>query len=344
MGRSFGIAVCSFALLLAPGAARTTEGRSVPLLGPPTPQSSPQTAAGGIEEQARQIISDSLADTNPQIRANAVEVVAATRSLPLMAQVHKLLADEVIPVRFAAALAVGDLAYTPAKNEIIGLLKDPNPNIKVAACYAISHLGSPEYYTALCNAAASEDQTVRANVALLLGKSGRKEGLQLLYRTLQRTDSEDKVILQATESIAMLKDRQIYPKLWTQLISVYADDRVIGIRAMGALGTEEARNALATMLDDPVPEVRLAAAEQLGRLGTPVGEPAVLAIIDKKVDTDADPQSQERIKVLTALAIGEIGTPTATKRLPSLMHDSAKVVRLAAAKAVLRAAAKKSES
>mgnify|MGYP001110137148 CR=1 FL=1 len=53
--------------------------------------------------------------------------------------------------------------------------------------------------------------------------------------------------------------------LWTRLISAYADDRVMGIRAMGALGTPEAKNALTTMLDDPVPEVRLAAAEQVGR-------------------------------------------------------------------------------
>ena len=91
---------------------------------------------------------------------------------------------------------------------------------------------------------ASSDQTVRANAALLLGKSGKQEGIRFLYWTLQRNDSSDKVVLQAAEAIAMLRrSRESTRKLWTRLISTYADDRVIGIRAMGALGTEEAKNA-----------------------------------------------------------------------------------------------------
>jgi len=320
------------------------QARSVPLLSPPTAQPSPPTATGELPNQARQIISDCLADTNPQIRANAVEVVATTQDPLLMPLVRKLLADDVMPVRFAAALAVGDLEYGQARDEIVRLLSDPNPNIKLAASYAIARLGSPEYYKVLCNSVASEDQTVRANAALLLGRSRRQEGLPYLYRTLQRSDSADKVVLQAAEAIAMLGDRQIYPKLWTRLISAYADDRVIGIRAMGALGTEEARNALITMLDDAVPEVRLAAAEQLGKLGCPTGEPEVLEIVDKYPNTDGDPQSQDRIKILTALAIGEIGTPPVTKHLPGLLRDPSKPVRLAAAKAVLRSARKRASS
>ena len=150
---------------------------------------------------------------------------------------------------------------------------------------------------------------MRANAALLLGKSGKQEGIRYLYWTLQRSDSADKVVLQAAEAIAMLRDKRIYEPLWTRLISAYADDRVIGISAMGALGTEEARNALITMLDDPVPEVRLAAAEQLGRLGDPIGEPEVLEVIEKNLVAGMDPQGRERVKMLTALAIGEIATP-----------------------------------
>lgn len=343
MRRFFEIAALTFALLLA--VPQLAWSRSVPQLSPPTVQSQPQMpAADSLQGQARRIVADCLSDANPQVRANAVEVAATTRDLLLMPTVRKLLADEVIPVRFAAVLAVGDLQYGQARDEIARLLNDPNPNIKIAACYAIARLGDSQYYKVLCNAVDSEDQTVRANAALLLGKSGRQEGLRFLYAVMQRSDSADKVVLQAAESIAMLKDRQIYPKLWTRLISAYADDRVIGIRAMGALGTEEARNAIATMLDDAVPEVRLAAAEQLGKLGNLTGEREVLAILDKNPGSDADPEGQARIKILTALAIGEIGTPAATKRLPGLLRDQSRLVRLAAAKAVLRSAAKRAGS
>jgi HEAT repeat protein len=157
---------------------------------------------------------------------------------------------------------------------------------------------------------------------------------------LRRSDSTDKVVLQAAEAIAMLKDQRIYSKLWTRLISAYADDRVVGIQAMGALGTPEARNALTTMLNDPVAEIQLAAAEQLGRLGDPTGEPQVLRILTKNLAADMAPQDQERIKVLAAMAIGEIATPGLMRHLPPLLRDPSKVVRLGAAKAVLRSTAK----
>jgi HEAT repeat protein len=329
-------AVLSIAMLLAFGCEQTARPPQSPApFAPATP------AGGDLPAQAKQIISDGLADANPQIRANAVEAVASTRALGLMPGVQKLLADKVAPVRFAAAVAVGDLAYAPAKDAVGPLLNDPNPNVQLGAFYAISRLGQPELYQEICKAVASSDQTVRANAALLLGKSGNKDGIRFLYWTLQRDDSSDMVVLQAAEAIATLGDRRIYRKLWTGLISKYADDRVLGIRAMGALGTDEAKSAIFTLLDDPVPEVRLAAAEQLGKLGESGGEDEVLAVFEKNLMADMDAQGQQRTKTLAALAIGEIGTDSLARYLPQLLQDPSKVVRLAAAKAVLRRDLKK---
>jgi HEAT repeat protein len=293
-----------------------------------------------MQIRAYQVVMNGLADPEPQIRANAIEVVASTGSVRLMPQVQKLLADPIVPVRFAAALAMGDLQYALARDDVARLLADSNLNVQIAAAYALTRAGQSEYYKDICNAVASTDQTVRANAALLLGKSGHPEGLRFLYWAVQRDDSADKVVLQATESIAMLRDQRIYPKLLAQLISGYADDRVLGIRSMGALGTDEAKNALITMLDDKVPEVRLAAAEQLGRLGEPIGEPNVLEVFEKNLLAGMDAQGQERLKRFAACAIGEIGTEPLVRYLPQLLQDpSSKTVRLAAAKAVLRRAA-----
>lgn len=319
-----------FAMLLVWGCEQTSRPQMASTDAPPV------FAGGDLSGPARQIVLNGLADPDPQIRANAVEVVATTGQALLMPRVHKLLSDEAVPVRFLAIVAAGDLEYGPARNDVARLLEDPNPNIKIAAAYATMKFGRPEYYQVISNAVASTDQTVRANAALLLGKSGKQEGLRFLYWTLQREDSGDKVILQAAESIAMLHDPRIYPKLWTRLISAYADDRVIGIWAMGALGTEQAKNALITMLDDPVPEVRLAAAEQLGKLGDPIGEEEVLEVFEAGLMKGLDAQGQERIKMRAALAIGEIGTERLKKHLPPLLQDVSKRVRLAAAKAALR--------
>lgn len=292
------------------------------------------------QSQAGQIVLEGLTDTNPQIRANAVEVVVTTKQVRFMPQVVKLLRDEAVPVRFLAVMAVGDLEYSPARNEVGQTLNDPNPNIKMVAAYTMMKLGDPKFYKVFRDQVTSEDQTVRANAALLLGKTDQKDALRFLYWALQRPDSADKVVLQALESIAMQHDERIYPKLWSRLISAYADDRLLGIRAMGALGTEQAKNAIITMLDDNILEVRIAAAEQLGRLREPIGQAKVAEVFDKNLLADMDPEGQYRVKVLAALAIGEIGSPSLSKRLPQLLRDPSVPVRLAAAKAVLRLAAR----
>jgi len=302
--------------------------------------STPAPTSGDPQAQAAQIVFEALADADPQVRANAVEVVATTKQIRFMPQVQRMLQDEAIPVRFLAIMAVGDLEYTAARNEVAPLLNDPNPNIKMAAAYAMMKLGETEYYKVFRDQVTSEDQTVRANAALLLGKSGRKDAVRFLYWVLRRPDSSDKVVFQALESIAMQRDERIFRTLWAKLISGYADDRLLGVRAMGALGTEQARNAIITMLDDGIMEVRLAAAEQLGKLGEPIGEAKVAEVFEKNLLADMDAESQQRAKILTALAIGEIGSEPLSRRLPPLLRDPSKPVRLAAAKAVYRYMAK----
>ena len=288
--------------------------------------------------EAFQVIQQGLADPDPQVRANAIEVVAATKQITLMPKVQRLLTDEVVPVKFLAILAVGDLQYTLAKSEVQRLLKDENENVRIAAAYAMTKFGHPEYLTVFRNTIASEDQTVRANAALLLGKSGHENALGLLYWALQRKDSSDKVRFNAVEAIAVLGDERILPKLWAIVYSGYADDRIMGIRAMGTLGTPQAKDVLITKLDDDVLEVRLAAAEQLGKFGDPIAEPEVLEVFTKNLTAGLDNKDLERIKVLTALAIGQIRTDSLKKFLPQLLKDQSKFVRIAAAKAVFQCA------
>jgi HEAT repeat protein len=122
------------------------------------------------------------------------------------------------------------------------------------------------------------------------------------------------------------------------LISAYADDRVCGIRAMGALGTTQARDSLSTMLKDDLTEVRLVAAEQLGNLGDIAGEKVVIDALTKDTANAQDQEAKARIQTLAALAIGQIRTPTLKKFLPELLKSEFQFARLAAAKAVFQCA------
>jgi hypothetical protein len=148
--------------------------------------------------------------------------------------------------------------------------------------------------------------------------------------------SGDKVRFQVLEARARLGDEEVLQRLWAVVYSAYADDRILGIRAIGALGTPRARDILVTKLDDAVLEVRLAAAEQLGKLGDKTGEPEVLEVFEKNLAAGPDKQASERVNVLAALAIGQIRTPALTKYLPPLLKNESKYVRIAAAKAVFQ--------
>lgn len=290
-----------------------------------------------LKPQAIQIIQEGLADDDPRIRAKAIEVVADTRQIRLMSKVQHLLRDDFVPVRFSAALAVGDTKYYLAKNPVEHLLKDPDENVRIAAAYAMTRLDSADKFKLILKAARSKNQKVRANATILLGKSGDQSALKPLYTVLRDKDSDYKVRLQAVQAIAGLGDRRIYPKVWTMLISAYADDRVMGISAMGALGTTQAKDTLITMLSDDILEVRLAAAEQLGMLGNSTGEPEVLDVFKKKkLTAGLDDEDLERVNMRTALAIGQIGTASLTGFLPRLLNDRSKTVRTAAAKAVFQ--------
>ncbi|MDD5458337.1 MAG: HEAT repeat domain-containing protein [Phycisphaerae bacterium] len=284
--------------------------------------------------QAEKIIDLALSDTDPRIRANAVEVIASTKKVEYYPRMTAMLKDPIVPVRFAAAVAIGDTGYSQTKEIIKKLLEDPDHNVRIAAGFALAKFGSSEGFNILGQAIIDKDQTVRANATQLLGKTGDTRALKPLNWVLKDADSDDKVRFQAVEAMARLGDESVFTKLWAMLISTYADDRAMGVRGMGALGTRKAKDVLYTVLDDDVAEVRLIAAEQLGMLGDTVGAPQVLEILQGKLPPHLDEEGIERIRVLAALATGEIATSDLTDFLPKLLADNSKFVRLAAAKAV----------
>jgi HEAT repeat protein len=288
------------------------------------------------QSEAKHVMDEALADNDPVARVNAIEVVGTTGRVDFMPKVQRLLKDQTPPVRFAACLAVGDLQYAPAKMVLAPLLKDEDANVIAAASYAMGKLGSAELFQVVRKAAESKDQTVRANAVFLLGKIGDQRELNLLKTVQDDQYSSDKVRFQVLEARARLGDEEVLKRLWALAFSAYADDRAIAIRAIGALGTARVKEILGTKLDDIVLEVRLVAAEQLGRLGDKTGETEVLAVFEKSLTSGLDKEAGERVNVLTALAIGQIRTAALTKYLPQLLKNESKYVRIAAAKAVFQ--------
>jgi HEAT repeat protein len=284
------------------------------------------------EQQAYRVITESLNDEVAVIRSNAIEVISETGSRNYMPFLRKMLSDESVAVRFAAAVAIGDMKYSSAAYEVKQLMRDRDANARIAAAYAIAKLGNKRTSELIEAALNSEDQTLRANAAMLLGKLGDKSKVAKLYKTLYDDNSSDRVKINAMEAIARLGEEQIYNRLWSLLISKHPDDKVMGIRAMGQLNTEESRDAIITMISDEMWEVRLTAAEELARLGNPTGEPEVIEYFEEACGS-ADERTVANF--IATMSIGYIGSEELNNYLPERLESESKSVRLAAAQSVL---------
>jgi HEAT repeat protein len=285
-----------------------------------------------LRPRAMEILRASLKHSNPYIRNNAIETAVETKQKELMAEIVRLMGDSAVAVRFSAVTGAGDMLCFGCEQDVRKRLTDLDENVRVAAAYSLMKLNYPEFHSQLRAAVESDDQTVRANAVLLLGKAGNRDDLDLLYKVMRSESSDELVKIQAVDSIARLKDVRLYrSKLWALLISKYADDRVMGIRGMGALGTLEAKNAVITMLADDVTEVRLCAAEQLGRLGDRSGREEVAKFLGKSPDLN----QPDVATLLSVMAIGRIGTPELAAYLPKAMESRSEMVRLTAAQSVL---------
>lgn len=295
-----------------------------------------QADVSGLVNQANNIIFAVLQNPNPQYKPAAIEVAGETRRAEFMPIIERLVTDNYIPVRFAAAIALADNNCRTARQNILLLLKDKDPNPRLAAAYALYKFGDKSKFDMLLEGLKSTDMVLRSNAAYLLGKTGNTKAIKPLWDALRASGSSDGVKIQSIEALARLKDEKVYPKIWAMLINTNSDDKVYGVEAMGYFGTEKARGAIISVLSDPIPEIRLAAARQLGKLGDPSAEKEVLDIINDDIAGKMTTNDAERINILTALAIGEIKSSSLTAFLPKLLNDRSVIVRIATAKAVFQ--------
>ena len=292
----------------------------------------PSVSVNSLKPKALAIIKQQLNDPSAYLRSHAIEVAAETGQKQFMPQILERLSDPIVAVRFAAAVAVGDMHCIPCEKNLLPLLNDANENVRIAASYSLLRLGNSKSKDVLYQGLNSPNETVRGNSVFLVGKLGNQGDLELLYQVLHDDQAVESIKFQAVESIAKLGDLEIYrSKIWPMLISKYADDRVMGIRAMGALGSYEAEVAVQTMLQDDLVEVRLTAAEQLGRMNDDSGRQEVIKYFESKPDMDESKMANQ----MAVLAIGRIGGKELECRLEGLLTSKSKLIQLSSAQSVL---------
>jgi len=277
-------------------------------------------------------IAQALRSPDPLIRSHGLEAIrdaGATRYNPDIVQA---LSDSDSRVRFAAALAVGELKLSEAHAKLLSMAEDPSINVRVAVRFALHRLGDTRLSHDLETYAAwTADARVRGNTAMVLGMLGEPSGVKLLK--VLRTDAEvpDGVAVrqEASEALWRLGDEDGLKDLVAMTLSKYPDDRIIGYLGLAMPRDTTIRQHVRAGLvsEKDWPEVPLAAARAMGMLGSDEGY--VIA-------QEGAASSDARQRALAALAFGAIGRSDSQEILRKLLADPDDKVRISAATAILQ--------
>lgn len=291
-------------------------------------------------------------DQSPQTRANAMEALAQTvagRSGRLFVQA---LGDESPAVRFAAAMAVGDVGHAPAKAPLLKMAADknvePDRRVLCAVICALHSLGDDTHAGELGKLLFDREAEVRANAALVMGKMGEPSAIGPL-KTLLGDEQNTMVELQVVESLALLGDPACTMRLEAYSKRPFLDERLVAISALARVRSQRAVPVLRELLGQRNPlRVRVAAAGALGRLGQFEQEgfdlcmraardpQAVLAPpgtrgAGKNVPAEASALAHE-----AAISLGWMRNQQAVSVLHPLLSSPDGSVRVAAAMSILR--------
>lgn len=305
---------------------------------------------------ARTVLLQAADDQEATTRSHAVEALAASLGADAGAVFAQCLADDNPMVRFAAALAIGDVKYKPALETLEKMARhkkdeparaEPDKRVFCAVIYALYRLGNDDHAGELGKLLFDKEREVRMDAALVMGKMGEPSAIGPL-NTLVSNEQDDGVKIQATESLALLGDSRSTEVIEAYTKGYFLDLRLVAIPAMAKVGGRRAPRALKDLVHPRQPvRVRVAAAGGLAQLGQvdPTGyqlalrslrEPkVVLSEASKKSSRVADTDAGS-LRCLAALSLGWMKQEQAVNDLHPLLRHKDGPVRVSAALSILR--------
>jgi HEAT repeat protein len=279
-----------------------------------------------LRELSRKEIREAFASSDPLIRANAIEAAQDTFT-PAEAQdmVAAGLKDQEAIVRFASAMAVGEMPLRPLGNLLWGMIYDDSPKVRIGVRFALHKLGDTRLSHDFEKTALDPDPRVREDTAFALGLLGEKSGIKVLQH--MQSDPDGGVRIAVAEAMWRLGDERGLEVLEAGSVSQFLDDRMLSIMGLAGPKDQRVEEVLRARLTDDYIEIPLVAARAMGQLGLDDGYTVAMNSLHS-----TDP----RQRYLAALALGAIGRSDAQTALAPLLKDADARVRLAAATALLQ--------
>lgn len=277
-----------------------------------------------LRDAAGKELQRDLHANDAEIRAHAIEALQRTGTAE-PAEVIAALSDREALVRYASCLAAGQMQLTAAHDQLLRLVDDSDPAVRVTARYALHRIHDYRYSHDLEQLSRDPLPQVRGTTAMVLGMIGDPTGLKILRS--MRVDPHPAVRQQASAAMWQLHSTLGRDDLISWTLSRYPDDEMFGFLALSQPHDRTVIQHVRVGLVSDWPEVSLVAARGMGMLGSDEG----YAIATKGAESvDA------RQRLEAALAFGAIGRSDAQNQLRKLLSDPATNVRIAAAEAILQ--------
>ena len=273
--------------------------------------------------EARATLMRLVQSSAPTSRAHAIEALAETVGIQAGYVFERALADRNPMVQFAAAMAVADVKYAPARAELGKMADQAGPDKRVysAVIYALHNLGDDTYTSDLARLLFHREKEVRADAAMIMGKMRDRSGINLL-KTLLEEEQDPSVQMQIHESLAVLGEELSGRLLEAYTKTQFLDERLLAVMALGRIDTSDGPSILRDLLHRDKGTVAVAAAGSLARVGQVDEDGYRLCIeslrqpqkvLEKAVGNSRLPTDVEiaTLQRLAAMSLGWMGRPEA---------------------------------
>lgn len=302
------------------------------------------------EVDARTVLLQSVHSNNPLTRMHAIEAIARTMGAKEGRVLMQGLNDPVVGVRYAAAMAVGDVTCRSAIPRLVEIVENPKSDQRVvaAAVYALHRMGDNRYTGQLAILLHSELDEGRSAAATVMGKMTETSAIGPL-KSMLADEKAPAVRLAIVEALARLGDKRSQQMLESFSKQYFLDLRLAVVPTIGELRVAGASRILRQLLGNSKnpPRVRVAAVGALGTLGVHVKDAEKYArqalenpdgllrdfYGQKHAVTDVERSS---LRQIAAMALGKIGNDQIIPVLQLFLEDQDSAVRVAAAMAILQ--------
>jgi HEAT repeat protein len=259
-----------------------------------------------------------LDDPSPTVRSRACSSLVALGALAVPSLLQTLQFGNPEPRR-QAALALGALKEPRAVDLLLALLTNRQASLRAAGAEALGNLRATKALDSLIAELRDDDPLVRWWAVWALGMLKDQRALDYLVACLQKAD--DPVMgIRAAEALGNLGGNTAESALLALLKHQDPALRAAAIAGLGRMHSKATARVI-DALEDPAPEVRVAAVDFLGDCKEASALPALArGLGDKALE----------VRAATARALGATGDTRVLPGLKIAAQDGQQAVRLAA--------------